>query len=875
MSGGRNNIIFGGRKVMEILVSKEIGFCYGVKKAINRVEKLLSEGKKLAIEGELIHNGIVVSSLEKRGLKNLDDVPLEEKETYYALIRTHGVSPDNEKRIRDSFSNVVDLTCPIVYNVFRLAEKLEKQGNCVIIFGKKEHAETKALKGRLRKYIIIEPNWDFDTIKKEIAEKDCKNYSLISQTTMDLSQFESLAEELKKIGDIDVHNTICSVTINRETEARYLAKKCDCVIVVGGVKSSNTRKLAELVLRHGTTAYHVSNPDSLPPLENCNTVGVISGTSTPIKQIQRLLDNIKNKYKEEVIQMPDERQNQDEKMSMEDVMKQMDDISFRKGTFTEAEVYSTQPDGILVLLNGKLDGFVRENELVNPINNYKVGDKINVSVMKINEDEGRTLASEKRAYYRTAMKEIEEAFKNGDPVKGEIVGEIKSGYLVRLKKAVNAFLPGSHSGLRKGEKYPDEPLNFKILEFKKRKRGRNNIVVSLTELKDERIQEYFSKLEEGQVVEGTVEAIKNFGAFVKLTEDITGLIPASEVSWASERINDVVKKNDKVKAKIIDINPEEQKVTLSLKRMTEDPWENVEEKYPVDSVVKGEVKSIVPFGFFVMLEPGVEGLVHTSEVFWGNVKKSLHDVVSVGDRVKVKVKEVNPEERTIALSYREAVGDPWENIEKKYSVNDIVEGKIVKVLPTGVIIEIEEYVSGFVPVSEISWNFVDEVEDAVSEGEKKKAMIISLDKENRRMRLSLKKATEDPWKRVKKELDVGDHVKGKVARLTKSGAIVLINGYNVEGFLPISQVSTDRVENIEDAVNIGDEKDFKIIRLVYDPENDVRNMVISIRQYLKDKERQEAKETLKEINDNKSDSRPTTIGGRIKEKLEQKGEDTE
>jgi small subunit ribosomal protein S1 len=170
---------------------------------------------------------------------------------------------------------------------------------------------------------------------------------------------------------------------------------------------------------------------------------------------------------------------------------------------------------------------------------------------------------------------------------------------------------------------------------------------------------------------------------------------------------------------------------------------------------------------------------------------------------------------------------------------------------------------------------VDEVEDAVSEGEKKKAMIISLDKENRRMRLSLKKATEDPWKRVKKELDVGDHVKGKVARLTKSGAIVLINGYNVEGFLPISQVSTDRVENIEDAVNIGDEKDFKIIRLVYDPENDVRNMVISIRQYLKDKERQEAKETLKEINDNKSDSRPTTIGGKIKEKLEQKGEDTE
>lgn len=860
---------------MEIIISKEIGFCYGVEKAINRVEELISEGKKLAIKGELIHNDIVVSSLKKRGLKKLDNIPPEKRENYYALIRTHGVSPDNEKRIRDSFSNVVDLTCPIVYNVFRLAEKLEKQGNCVIIFGKREHAETKALKGRLKRYIIIEPGWNSDLIKQKISEKDCKNYSLISQTTMDLGQFESLSEELKSFIEVDVHNTICSVTVNREKEAIHLAKKCDCVIVVGGVKSSNTNKLAELVRRNGTTAYHVSNPDTLPPLHNCSKVGIISGTSTPVEQIQKLLDNIKNKYKEEVIQMPDERQNQEERMSMEDVMEQMDDFSFRKGTYTEAEVYSTQPDGILILLNGKLDGFVREDELVNPIDEYKVGDRINVSVMKINEDEGRTLASEKRAYYKTVLKEVEDAYKNGDPVKGEIIGEIKSGYLVRLKKAVNAFLPGSHSGLRKGEKYPDKSLNFKILEFKKRNRGRNNIVVSLTELKDERIQKYFSELIEGQVVEGTVEAIKNFGAFVKLTEDITGLIPASEVSWVSERISNVIKKNDKVKTKIIDINPKEKKVTLSLKRMTEDPWENIEEKYPVDTVVKGEVKSIVPFGFFVMLEPGVEGLVHTSEVFWGNVKKSLHDVVSVGDKVEVKVKEVNPEERTIALSYREAVGDPWENIEKKYSVDDIVEGKIVKVLPTGAIMEIEEYVSGFVPVSEISWNFVDEVEDAVSEGEKKKAMIISLDKENRRMRLSLKKATEDPWKRVKKELDVGDHVRGKVARLTKSGAIVLINDYNVEGFLPVSQVSAERVENIEDAVNIGDEKDFKIIRLVYDPENDVRNMVISIRQYFKDKERQEARETLKKINEEKSSDKPTSVGEKIKEKLEQEGEDTE
>jgi small subunit ribosomal protein S1 len=569
--------------------------------------------------------------------------------------------------------------------------------------------------------------------------------------------------------------------------------------------------------------------------------------------------------------MEEKMNRQDENLSMEEIFEQMDVSSARKGSRRDAEVFSVQPDGLMVIMDGKLDGFVPLDQLINDLEEYKVGDKIEVMVIKTNEEEGRSTVSEKRVHARQALSKVEKAFREGSPLDGRIVSETNAGYNIRLLKTVPAFLPGSESGVRKGEGAPEGTLKFKVIRFKRQRNG-INVVVSLRAFQDEAIKKYFSELEIDQLVEGVVESIKNFGAFVKLTDNVTALIPASEMSWdQSSRISDILKVGETVKAKIIGIDASEKKLSLSLKQLTEDPWQTLEERYPVDSTVSGTVKNITPFGFFVSLEPGVEGLVHISEVFWGNIKKDLKSVVEVGDEVKVTVKEINKEKRTLSLSYREALGDPWQEIGDKYREGDIRKAKTAKVLPTGVIFELEEYVSGFVPVSEVSWNFVDRIEDVVKEGEETEVKILSIDTVNRRMRLSIKQATVDPWEKVSEELSVGDYVSGTITRLTRSGAIVMIDSYGVEAFLPVSQVSIDRVENIEDVVTVGTKQELKIIRLVYDPDNDTRNMVVSIRQLIKDKETAETEEVMKGINENGSVN-SNSLGEMIKNQLREEGE---
>lgn len=569
--------------------------------------------------------------------------------------------------------------------------------------------------------------------------------------------------------------------------------------------------------------------------------------------------------------MEEKLERQDENLSMEEIFEQMDVSSARKGSRKDAEVFSIQPDGLMVIMDGKLDGFVPADQLVNELEEYNVGDKIEVMVIKTNEEEGRSTVSEKRVHARQAVSKVEKAYREGKAIDGKIVSETKAGYNVRLVKTVPAFLPGSESGIRKGDPAPEGTLKFKVIRFKRQRNG-INVVVSLRAFQEEAIKAYFETIEVGQELEGTVESIKNFGAFVKLNDNVTALIPASEMSWdPSVRISDLLKPGQTVRTKVIGVDEAEKKISLSLKQMTEDPWSTLKDRYEFDSTVVGTVKNITPFGFFVSLEPGVEGLVHISEVFWGNIKKDLKSVVEVGDEVKVTIKEINEEKRTLSLSYREAMGDPWQNIGDKYKEGDILKAKTAKVLPTGVILELEEYVSGFVPVSEVSWNFVDRIEDVVKEGDEIEVKILSIDSVNRRMRLSIKQAYSDPWEKVSAELSVGDHVTGTVTRLTKSGAIVLIDSYGVEAFLPVSQVSLERTENIEDSVQVGRHDQFKIIRLVYDPDNDTRNMVVSIRQLIKDKEAAETDKALKDLNGNGSVN-SNSLGEMIKNQLEEEGE---
>lgn len=532
---------------------------------------------------------------------------------------------------------------------------------------------------------------------------------------------------------------------------------------------------------------------------------------------------------------------------MEQVLEQ---IEFSKtpevGEVVKAKVIQVGDTEVIVDIGGKFEGFINSQHLLKPIKEYKIGEEIVARVSKVSEDLGRVLLTEKGYHFSKALREIEKVFNSDQPiVEGKIIEEVKGGYKVLVNGLIEAFLPGSHANFRRNENYKGKRYRFMIIDFKRSRRG-YNLVVSRKAIMDREIEDFFNKISDGNVIEGIVENVRNFGVFVNLGP-VTGIIPASEISWDPElRPFDVCKKGQKVKVLVLEADKSKKKVTLSLKRLTVDPWENVSEKYSVGDIVSGTVKKIFPFGFTVKLEPGVEGLVHISEVFWGSKKRDIREVVSENQTVKVEILSINPEERKISLSFKNAQGNPWEKIEERYKVNDIIEGTVTRILPTGVIVEIEDGVTGFIHVSELSWSFVDSVDSIVKSGDNIKVKILSIEPEKKRISLSLKRTQPDPWEKVAVEIKEGSTIKGKVIKIGETGAIVNIEKYGVDAFLPASQVSMERINKIDEVLKSGDEIEAKVIRLVYKPEEDKRDMVISIKQLILDKEKEEYQKYIQE-----------------------------
>jgi len=509
--------------------------------------------------------------------------------------------------------------------------------------------------------------------------------------------------------------------------------------------------------------------------------------------------------------------------NMEEALAFLDTRNHKVGEKVLGEVISIREDGLIVDFGGKSEGWVPESELIKPLKSYRTGLKLELQIIRINDEEGTIVLSERRPKYSEIMREIEEKFEKNEAIfTGRITEQVKGGYRVLVGGVVEAFLPGSHSLIKRGESYPRGEIEFMVINFERRGR-RTNIVVSRRAILDKKIEEFFKEKKVGDIIEGTVERIMQNGIIVRINDVITGFIPGSEISYdPSITPKEVVESRQNIAAKIIKIDSESRRVILSLKALMPDPWESVERKYPVGSTVTGVVKSIHPFGFFVNLEPGVDGLVPYSEVFWGRGRKNLRDVVKVGDIVKVEVINLDKENRKITLSYKKAKGDPWEAVPEKYPVGNVVVGKVAKILPTGAIVEIEDGVSGFVPISEISWNYIEKPEEVLREGGKIKVKILGIDTENRRMRLSVKEATENPWKRVMRELNKGSVIKGKVKKVMKSGALLEVKDYNVDAFLPSS--------HYEEEPKVGEEIEAMVLRVLEDRRGN--RMIVSVKELI-------------------------------------------
>jgi len=503
-----------------------------------------------------------------------------------------------------------------------------------------------------------------------------------------------------------------------------------------------------------------------------------------------------------------------DRIRMEDALDLSDVRVFARGDTVKGVVVGETDTEYLVDIGYKSEAILRKTELAPFREEVKEGEELEVLVTYIDEENGTVFVSEKQAFFNRRFTELEQAYRNRIPVKGKIYEEVKgAGYNVNLN-GIKAFLPGSHLGpgiSGKFERLKGKELNFLIIEFSRRNR---NIVVSRKEylkyMEEKKKDELFASLEPGKVIEGKIKSIVDFGIFVDVG-GVDGLVHRTEICWKDIPVPPPGKfrVGQRIKVMVLEANREEERISLSIKRLRGDPWLGIAERYPVGSRVKGKVVSVTDFGAFVELEEDVEGLVHVSELTWGRPKHPK-EVVHEGDEVEVVVLGVDEERRRISLSLRRALPDPWEDVEHRYPHGALVEGVVTKITDFGAFVELEEGIEGLIHVSELSWERVTHPSEVLKEGDHVKAIVLKASSKERKISLSLKALSKDPWEEFLEKYSVGDVVQGTVSQLKEFGAFVKITP-TVEGLIHVSEIAEERISHPSEALKVGQEVTAKII----------------------------------------------------------------
>lgn len=663
---------------MEVIVASRAGFCFGVRHAYEMAIQVAEKGGPYEMLGYLVHNRQVIEHLQRQGIGFIHDI--EESSAPGIIIRTHGVPPETLARARARGLEIVDATCPRVRRVQKLAQTLSENGYTVIIFGDQEHAEVIGLKGYAGKNaIIIGEEAEIPGIKVPNPAR----VALIAQTTKDEEEFLRIKESLaSRFPALLVHNTICQETRKRQEEALFLAQDSDMILVVGDRLSSNTRVLADLCKNTGVPTYLVSEPDEIDPkwVKGVKRMVITAGASTPDWTIKEVYGRMTELEGIEVKVEGQEVEKKEQEASFADMEAEMAEAyfkTFEKGDVVTGTVVQVTDNEVLIDVGGKSEGTIPLRELsVHEVGSardlLKVGDTVEAMVLRW-DDDGTILLSKKRVDMKKALDELERIYENGGTVTGKVLKAIKGGLLVDV--GVAAFLPASHveeGFARDLEKYVGETMDFKIIEFNRNKRRGSQVVLSrkslLEQEKAKAREAFWAGVEEGQIRKGKVKRLTDYGAFIDLG-GFEGLLHISEMDYGRvERPLDVLKEGEEIDVFVLAADPEKKRVSLSRKRVLRDPWETVTERYHEGDVVKGRVVRTAPFGAFVELEPGIDGLVHISQLAKHRVEKP-EDVVSIGQEVEVKVLAIEPNEKRISLSIKQVENEADRQTTKEYLEN--------------------------------------------------------------------------------------------------------------------------------------------------------------------------------------------------------------
>jgi len=541
--------------------------------------------------------------------------------------------------------------------------------------------------------------------------------------------------------------------------------------------------------------------------------------------------------------------------------------TLEEGQILRGIVVDITPDHVMVDVGYKSEGQIPMQEFLKRDKkvDVKIGDRIDVLLERKESEEGLLTLSKEKADKIKVWKEISRSCREGEVIEGEIVGKVKGGLSVDIGR-IQAFLPGSQIDLkpiRNLDALVGQRLKFKVIKFN---RKRNNIVLSRRVLLDEERkqlrEEALKVVKEGDLVEGTVKNLTDYGAFIDLG-GMDGLLHITDISWG--RIGHPSEKlsiGDRIKVKVLHFDKEKEKVSLGLKQAMPDPWETVPRRYPVGSRLRGKVVNVTDYGVFIELEDGVEGLVHISELTWNKKMKHPSKVVHIGDKVEVMVLDCDPAKRRISLGMKQIEPNPWALIEEKYPVGTKVVGRVKTVTDFGIFIGFDEGVDGLVHVSEISWTKkIKHPNELYKKGQEVEAVVLNIDRRNERFSLGIKQLTPDPWRDVARRYRKGEVVSGKVTNVTDFGAFVELEE-GIEGLVHVSEISREKVEKPSDALKVGDTVSAMVLHI--DPHD--RRIGLSIKGL---KERAEKAEIEKYIS-NQGSAAPS-LGELIQEEMEKRG----
>ena len=650
----------------EIIIADHSGFCFGVRQAIEKVEKALSENSGVYSCGPLIHNRDVTAELSRKGLRmadSIDDLPDGSR----AVVRSHGEAKEFFDKAKAKKIEIVDATCPFVTKIHDIVEKAKEDGYDVVLVGDREHPEVKGINGWCDDSAIIINS------EKEAREISGKNIVIVAQTTTIEDFYIDLVEILKEKNKVVVENTVCVATKERQHSCEKIAKMCDMMVVIGSRESSNSVKLYNISKTNCENSHFIENIKDLPlkEVERCNRIGVTAGASTPERVIKEVIAGMSESMTNE----------NNETNRMEDLMDEIEK-SLRlpqSGEIITGTVIQITDREIVVNLGCKKDGIIPRDEIIvegeQTLNDlFKEGDEIQAKVIKTDDGDGNILLSKRKLEVNGHWNEINAAFENRSVIEVKVVKQVKGGVIAAYKE-VSGYIPLSQLSDRfiesaEAEEYMGKVLQVKVTRVDQKKgkaafSHRNYLV----EERQKKIDDVWNSLNVDDIVEGIVMRFTDYGAFVDVG-GLDGLLHISEISWGKlKHPQEALELGQKINVKILSMNAEKGKISLGLKQTSPEPWAIIDEKFKINQVVRGKVVQIKEYGAFVELEPGLDGLVHISEVAHKRVTNIANEL-SVGQDVSAKILEINKEKKRISLSIKETLEPPTIYDESTEAANE-------------------------------------------------------------------------------------------------------------------------------------------------------------------------------------------------------------